>query len=76
MELKEVVSSNIKKVGYDEEKKDLVVEFSSGTQYAYHNVPKEIYDNLFLAESVGKYVSANVKGKFLFEKLVEQPKQN
>ncbi len=67
MKLNEVVSSNIKGVGYLGE--DLIVEYKSGVQYKYKNVPEQVYNDLMSAESKGKYMNANVKGKFEFERL-------
>ena len=40
---KEVKSSNIKSIGYDQRSRLLVIEFLSGSVYEYYNVPQEIY---------------------------------
>lgn len=61
-----VSSSNIYAVGYDKEKKELFVEFHSGSVYTYFNVPEDIYDGLVSAGSVGKYFNAHVKDQFTF----------
>lgn len=61
MEMIKVVSSNVVAVGYKEN--DLYVDYKSGS-YVYKNVPKKVYDGLVSAESKGKYMHANVKGKY------------
>ena len=57
----EVVSSQIKKVGYDEEKKELFVTFNTGKKYKYSNVDKELFNDLIEAESIGKFFGAVIK---------------
>ena len=66
MELKEVLSSNIKAVGYENE--ELLVEYLSGTKYRYKNVPKELYEEFINAESKGRFMNSNIKGKFEYER--------
>ena len=66
MELCEVKSSNIRRVGYDG---DLLVEYISGNQYRYKEVPQELYEKLCEAESVGRFMNAEIKGKYEYEKV-------
>lgn len=49
MEMKEVESSNIKKIGYGDQK--LRVEFSGGGIYEYDDVPAEVFDGFLKADS-------------------------
>ena len=67
MILTEVVSSNIKKVGYNEN--NLIVEYLSGAKYSYENVPKELYEELLKAESKGSFMNSKIKGKFNYKKI-------
>lgn len=67
MELREVLSSNIRKVGYDEG--DLIVEYLSGTKYKYKKVPKEIYEAMLEADSKGRFMNNSIKGKYEYEKI-------
>jgi hypothetical protein len=46
MKRTEVKSSNLKSLGYDEEKHALEVEFQGGRLYTYTAVPKEVYERL------------------------------
>lgn len=67
MELREVLSSNIRKVGYNEG--DLVVEYLSGTKYRYKKVPREIYEAMLESDSKGRFMNNSIKGKFEYEKM-------
>ena len=69
-----VESSNISAVGYDMSFGSLIVEYKSGTKYQYKNVPYEVYENLLKAESKGRFVNENVKGKFEYGRITEDIK--
>ena len=66
VEMKCVNSSNVVAVGYDKQK--LYIEYRRGT-YVYKDVPKEKYDALLKAASKGKYLCANIKGAYDFERI-------
>jgi len=68
MEMKEVESSNISKVGFDSVKGELVVEFHNGSVYSYQNVPIYVYHLLIEAPSIGSYFNKNIKDSFEFTK--------
>lgn len=61
-----VNSSNVVAVAYKES--NLYVEYRRG-EYVYKNVPKKVYDGLLAAESKGKFMCAEIKGKYEYEKL-------
>lgn len=61
-----VNSSNIASIGYDEDSSTLEIEFDNGAVYQYFDVPFSIYDNLMGADSHGKYLAQNIKGKFRY----------
>lgn len=61
IEMVPVKSSNVIAVGY--KGGNMYVEFASG-HYEYDNVPKEVYDGFLASESKGKYMWANVRGKY------------
>jgi hypothetical protein len=42
----------------------LTVSFHSGNKYEYLNVPEQIYDEAEKAESIAKYLIANVYSNF------------
>jgi hypothetical protein len=62
MDREQVKSSNIKSVGYDPEQKILEIEFKSGSVYQYEEVPEDVFQEMLVAESVGKYFNTQVKG--------------
>lgn len=66
MERKNVSSSNIKSIGYDENAEELEVEFKSGDVYEYFNVPVDKYKALMSALSIGTYFAANVRDKYKY----------
>lgn len=57
-------SSMIQEIEYDDDSKILTVTFSKSSKYEYYYVPKEVYEGLINAESIGKYFAANIKGKY------------
>lgn len=65
-EVFEAISSNIESVSYEDG--DLFITYKNHTTYVYQKVPREIFENLKKAESVGKFVNQYIKGKYLFEK--------
>lgn len=52
-----VQSSNVVSIGYDAETQVLEIEFRSGV-YQYQGVPRQVFDGLLAADSVGKAVNA------------------
>jgi hypothetical protein len=64
-----VDSSNIEAVGYDESTQELHVRFLSGGYYVYHEVPREIFDNLLGAPSKGSFLNREIKRVYRFSKL-------
>lgn len=61
-------STMISEVEYDEENKFLKLKFAKGGWYEYKEVPKNIYNDLIGAESIGKYFLANIKNRYETEK--------
>lgn len=66
MELREVESSNISKIGYDTDA--LIVEYKSGARYKYEGVPKALYEEFLTADSKGRFMNSNIKGKYTYER--------
>lgn len=61
-----VESSNIVAIGYGDN--TLYVKYSSGT-YKYDNVPKEVAEKLFKADSKGRFMNDYIKGSYNCTKL-------
>ncbi len=53
---------------YDAETKILRVEFTNGSIYQYHDVPKSVYEELEKAPSKGQYFNAEIRDKFGFDR--------
>jgi hypothetical protein len=64
-----VQSSNLVSVGYDESTQILEVEFQTGKVYQYHDVPKDVYQELMTASSKGEYFHDNVMGQYNFHEV-------
>ncbi len=61
MQRKNVISSDIKSIGYDETSCILEIEFNSVSVYQYYNVPRSVYIELMNATSHGKYFHRYIK---------------
>ena len=68
MKREQVVSSNIESIGYNSEKEILEIEFKTGTIYHYPNVIKEVYGELMIAGSIGRYFNTEIRNNFEFVK--------
>ena len=62
-------SSNIASLGYAATTRILDVEFSGGDVYRYFNVPHSVFVALMEADSHGKHLAKEIKGKFDYIKL-------
>lgn len=69
MERTPVSSSNIAAIGYEPERGVLEVEFINGAVYSYSGVPLGEYEGLMSSDSKGKYLHANIKGRYPYSKL-------
>jgi hypothetical protein len=67
--MKDVVSSNISAIGYDEQSRVLTVRFKNGGVYQHHDVLQEAYDGLMAAKSKGGHYASAIRGKFKHTKV-------
>jgi len=66
---KEVSSSNIASIGYDEDTEILEVEFkNSGAIYQHYDVPIYVYKELMDAISHGSYFYYNIRTDYDYQK--------
>jgi hypothetical protein len=63
-------SSNLKKGVYDTVTKKLTVTFGNDMQYEYDEVPHDIFAELNLAESQGKYFNQKIAKAFTYKKII------
>jgi hypothetical protein len=59
-----VVSSNIASIGYDAPTETLAVQFQRGHIYHYAGVSVEFLDRFKTADSMGRFYSEHIRGKF------------
>jgi KTSC domain len=69
MDREPVNSSTVASVGYDPETLTLEVEFLSGALYQYFDVPENEANGLVGADSVGKYLNDNIKGRYRYARV-------
>jgi hypothetical protein len=65
----EIESSNLKSTQYDTESKKLVVEFKNGIKYEYDEVPHNIFAQLRLSDSQGKFFNTSIAKSFKYKKV-------
>lgn len=62
-------SSFIKSVGWSSIAMTLVIEFKSGSLWAYHRVPKKVYKSFISAPSMGNYFNLSIRDIYSCERL-------
>lgn len=65
----DVVSSSLRSVGYDAASQTLEIEFNTGTVYQYTGVPSEVYEELIVAPSHGKYFAESIKDAYPYSRI-------
>ena len=69
---KEVSSSFINRVGYNEGLRELRVTFKNGTNWKYFDIAPEKYISFLLAESKGKFFLRKIKPNYAGRKIEEE----
>lgn len=64
-----VDSSTISRMGYDDTRKVLSVEFKNGSRYEYYDLPANIFQQMKAAASKGQFLSANIKGRYRYARV-------
>src|SRR5690606_21006682 len=59
MQYTKVVSSNVDEIAHDGH--DLFVRFKNGGLYKYRGVPLSVFERMLKADSVGKFLNAEIK---------------
>jgi hypothetical protein len=65
----QVISSNIRSIGYDYSTATLEVEFDSGDVYQYFNVPTNVYAQFMSASSHGQFLDDHIKYNYRYQKV-------
>lgn len=63
-----VNSSNIARIGYNEEDHILFIEFNKGPTYQYFDVPQHVYQALLEAPSKGDYFIDHIKHTYRYSR--------
>ena len=64
MERYEVLSSNVRSVGYDARTETLEVEFHGGHVYQYYGVPELVYEEMMRAPSKGRFLNFEIRNAY------------
>ena len=64
-------SSNLKKGVYDTVTKKLTVTFGNDMRYEYDEVPHDIFAELNLAESQGKYFNQKIAKGYTYKRIID-----
>lgn len=67
----DVVSSELRSIGYDEQSLILEVEFQSGGIYQYFGVPRQLYLNLMAAESKGRFFNKSIRERHYYQRVTQ-----
>ena len=65
---KNVFSSMVSEVGWDEETNDLLITWATGKKGAYSDVPEEVAVRLSNAASVGRMINEEIKPNYKYRK--------
>lgn len=64
-----VVSTNVKSIGYDNGTQTLEVEFLNGRVYQYYGVPEHMHGQFMQASSKGKFFHAYIKDQYPYSRV-------
>jgi hypothetical protein len=64
-------SSNLKKGVYDTVTKKLTVTFGNDMRYEYDEVPHDVFAELNLAESQGKYFNQKIAKGYTYKRIID-----
>ena len=67
-----VKSGYIEKVFYDEDIELLKIKFKKGGIFAYQGVPKDTFDNLMVAPSIGAFFAHEIRNVFPWTREYEE----
>ena len=61
-------STVIRSFDYHADSAILTIRFVSGSEYQYHDVPQQVYEDFKKFREKGIFYNEHIKGKFRFEK--------
>lgn len=66
---KDVYSSNVASVGWDDATNSIIVTFKNGRVYAYSGADEEMASELSKAASVTEMLNLDIKGRYAYRRL-------
>lgn len=63
------VSTSLQKAEYHEDKSELHITFSSGGTHCFKDCPKEVFDELKVAQSAGAHFHQHIRRKYKSHKV-------
>ena len=69
MDYQRVSSSSIDEVGYDSGQRTLAICFHTGGEYLYADVPREIFEALLSASSIGAYFNSEIRNSYPYQRI-------
>jgi hypothetical protein len=69
MKMRGIASRSIKKVGYDKERRILLVEFHNGHLYEYRDFPASTYADFIASTSRGAYFNKYIRDHYSFHRI-------
>ena len=68
--LRPIESRSVRRMGYDSPRRRLLVQFrSSDAVYVYYNVEPQVFSDLERAESKGRFINYEIKGRYRYRRL-------
>lgn len=67
MERSNVSSSMIDTIGYEQETKELEIQFNSGNTVTYYDVPLTVYQEIMQSPSKGKFFHLFIKDQYSWD---------
>ena len=64
-----VTSTTVASAGYDDSARVMEIEFTGGAVYRYDGVPRQVFEEMLAAESVGRYFNEHVRDVYAFTRL-------
>lgn len=62
-------SSQVKRIQYNDQTKVMRITFKSGATFDYADVPESVWEAAKEADSIGSFVSTNIKGTYTYTKV-------
>jgi len=64
MEMISVISSAIRKIGYDPDTMRMKITFKQGTTYLFCRVPQDLFDRFINSRSKGTFYNRYIEGRY------------